>query len=138
MGRTNPPTFSAEALELMKRYPWPGNIRELRNVVERALLLSSGQTITAAHLPVEKMTARFAPRRPSELLGLAATSTRPVFPRGSAGQLHDTEKERIRAALEACSGNQSEAAKLLGVSRRTLINRLDAYGISGPRKKRGP
>jgi DNA-binding NtrC family response regulator len=167
--RTDEPTISAEALALMRRYEWPGNIRELRNVVERAVLLSSHGPITLEHLPVEKMSATFAARqmaqRPSAPTGsevqptereipstmsagrLAAdTSDRhrvngvptvePAKPKKLSAEIQHFERERIVEALSRCAGNQTEAAKLLGVSRRTLVYRLRAYRIPRPRGAR--
>ena len=84
---------------------WPGNIRELRNVMERAAALTDGPEVHATDLHFD-----------------------------AAEQGADGEAARIRAALRACSGNQTRAAALLGVSRRTLIHRLDALGFPRPRK----
>src|SRR5206468_3328861 len=61
--RESVPELSADALALLMRYYWPGNVRELRNVIERAVLLGDGGAITTAHLPSEKMSARFPRRR---------------------------------------------------------------------------
>jgi two-component system response regulator AtoC len=126
MGKTGEVSISAEALEIMKQYPWPGNVRELRNVIERAMLLCSGGVIAPTHLPLEKMLARFAGKKPSPLV---APPPRPASEEGD-------ERHRIEEALQLSGGNQTEAARILGISRRTLINRLEEYGISGPRKKR--
>ncbi|HEY5933190.1 MAG TPA: sigma 54-interacting transcriptional regulator [Kofleriaceae bacterium] len=105
------------ALALLAGYSWPGNIRELRNVIERAVLLSGDGPITAAHLPTEKMHGTFV--RPAPGVELSAD-----------------ERTRILAALEQAGGNQAQAASLLGVSRRTLINRLEQYNLPRPRKNR--
>ena len=123
MGLAHPPPFAPEALALMGSYAWPGNIRELRNAVERAVLLcEGGGPITLVHLPVDKMRPRASPP-PAGLLSDGATEA-------------DRERQRILHVLAACEGNQTEAARMLGIARRTLINRLEQYGISGPRKKR--
>jgi len=153
----------------MKQYAWPGNIRELRNVVERAVLLCSHGTITLTHLPVEKMSASFAPRRvsaPSRANPRHSeepnAESRPAFLRTEAPGANGLEspqlaglvdhpaigrrglrlpkdlKQQIIDALSACAGNQTGAAKMLGISRRTLVNRLNFHGISGPRKNRAP
>jgi transcriptional regulator with PAS, ATPase and Fis domain len=71
-----PLTLSDESLEMMRRYPWPGNIRELRNVIDRAVLLANGGVITPAHLPVEKLLASFAARRASQSGPTAQSQTR--------------------------------------------------------------
>ncbi|CAN5882765.1 hypothetical protein BH11MYX3_BH11MYX3_30520 [soil metagenome] len=119
-----PLELSPAALEILVAYPWPGNVRELRNVIERAVLLSSGVTIEPAALPA-KLTA--APR---------ATAGAELPPAAGWWQpdAEAHEKKRIVEALAAANGHQSKAAELLGISRRTLINRLDALGVPRPRK----
>ena len=175
--RTDGPTISTDAMTLMLRYGWPGNIRELRNVIERAVLLCSNGSITLAHLPVEKMSATFAARQvaqrpvlfpPSDFTPLEKQassdevieekpaalsppiSIASIHPHGSGAprakakakskdlriEMKDYERERILEALTSCAGNQTAAAKLLGVSRRMLVNRLNLYDIPRPRKGR--
>jgi two-component system response regulator AtoC len=132
-GVARPGAISDQAAMRLRSYGWPGNVRELRNVVERAALLSGGQTIGLEHLPLER-------RRPSE------SGFRPAVraQEGSSGvdtprfQLSGRELEERKAivtALAKVAGNQSRAAALLGVSRSTLLNRLDAYRIRRPRKR---
>jgi DNA-binding NtrC family response regulator len=108
------PGFSDGALAILRAYAWPGNIRELRNTIERAVLLCSGDRIEVHDLPSERMVSK----------------TRGTSAEGGA----QSERDRINQALRECAGNQSRAAKLLGISRRTLVNRLDEYGIERPRK----
>jgi len=103
-GRKTPPRLTAEALAQLCAHPWPGNVRELRNAIERALLLAPGDELGVEHLPAA------APPAPAD------------------------ERERILAALEACAGNQSRAARQLGISRKVLLARLDAWGVKRPRK----
>ncbi len=121
-----PPELSPEALALLEAYHWPGNIRELRNVIDRAVLLCGEDVIRPEHLPVEKLTARVigVPARPP------AGPTAPPAELGAEA----AEKQRILDALAACGGNQTLAAKQLGMARRTLISRLEKYGIARPRK----
>jgi len=128
MGR-EPPRLTPEALALLQRYRWPGNVRELRNVIERAVLLGSGPLITSEHLPAEKMESS-PPPAPE---GLAPAPP----PGGAAGAPAPggAERERILDALERCVWNQSQAAKLLGISRGTLIKRIEEYGLPRPRKR---
>jgi transcriptional regulator with PAS, ATPase and Fis domain len=111
------PALSAAAIKLLEAYAWPGNVRELRNDMERALLLSTGDTITPEDLPVEKM--RGTPRA-------TPIAAAPAPPRGD-------DYQRIVDSLARCSGNQTRAAKLLGMSRRTFCARLKAYNIPRPR-----
>jgi two-component system, NtrC family, response regulator AtoC len=121
-----PPRFDASALELLASYSWPGNIRELRNVVERATLLTTDGVIRPEHLPLEKMRATFAPSPTPD--GKRQVAGLEAFYPG------DSERERIISTLEQCRGNQTKAARILGMSRRTLIYRLERYGLPRPRK----
>ena len=123
-GRARKPTPSVAdgVWRLLEGYHWPGNVRELRNVAERAVLLA-GEQIDCHHLPLEKLTS--VPPVPT-----------PMPPRGSLrGARVHLERQHIVDALARCGGNQTEAAKLLGVSRRTLSTKLDALDIARPRKR---
>ena len=130
--RTPVPTISATAHAAMGRHPWPGNIRELRNAMERALLLCGTGPIGAEHLP-------FDDESPSAIITDPTSARAPAL--GSGATLGDTlesiEKQRILDALKTCAGNQTRAAKALGISRRGLGIKLDKYGIKRPRKPRG-
>jgi two-component system response regulator AtoC len=130
VGRLGPPLLAAEALEALERYAWPGNIRELRNVIDRAVVLSAGDPITEEHLPAQLVT-RSTPPRPA-----SPAVRREVVPTSQPlrGQIGELERERILDALERSAGNQTEAARNLGISRRTLISRLDSYQVRRPRK----
>jgi DNA-binding NtrC family response regulator len=153
------PAIGERSRSLLERYPWPGNIRELKNVIERALLLCSGDRIEPEHLPVDKMSVAFirdvapaeqAPARRSDRppigvpigvplgapLGAEDTLTGDRGDHGAdRGERSDGERQRILEALEACAGNQTRAAKLLGIARRTLTTRLEEYDIPRPRKR---
>jgi two-component system response regulator AtoC len=122
-----PPALSPAAAAWLLHYDWPGNIRELRNVVERALVLCEGDVLLPAHLPTER--ARPAVAAP------AAVGTSPAG-RSPAPDERE-ERQRIVDALEANVWNQSRAAQALGMSRRTLVSKLDRYGIPRPQKS-GP
>lgn len=140
-----PPAVDAQALKRLLSHSWPGNVRELKNVIERALVLSRGGVIQAEHLYIDSISqalgaqalgAAAGQRRPgSELAApppdLADTTQRPSEP----GAAEAWERGRISAALEQARGNQTRAAELLGVSRRTLINRLERFGMPRPRKR---
>ncbi len=114
------------AIAALRRHTWPGNVRELKNTIERAELLSRGATIDVAHLTFGVGVA----------LGATSTSTASAreSPRAFKEEVADLERERILAALEACGGNQSRAARSLGISRATLVRRLERYGVNRPRK----
>jgi transcriptional regulator with PAS, ATPase and Fis domain len=123
------PRLSEEALAVLVAYAWPGNIRELRNVVERALVLCEDGAITTEHLPVEKMRAsRLAP---SGAAPPAAPSSSPSEPSGLTSEERG-ERDEIVAVMAANGGNQTRTAKKLGIARGTLIERLKRYGIKRP------
>ncbi|MDI1444539.1 sigma 54-dependent Fis family transcriptional regulator [Polyangium sp. 6x1] len=140
------PRLSPPALEALLGYGWPGNIRELRNVIERAVVLSAGGAILPEHLGLggRGSGASSAGRKSSpELVTLPPPPPRPPSPRAVEQAIAplrvpvgEDERQRIVEALELCGGNQSKAAEMLGISRRTLLTRLDLYGIPRPRKNR--
>ena len=139
-GRNTTPELSAEALRVLEGYEWPGNIRELRNLIERAVLLCDGPLIEPSHFP-SKLSARDASTRdastrdPSAPAALDA-GAQPADPRARLlSELERVERERIVDALARCAGNQTQAAELLGISRRTLLTRLETYDLPRPRKR---
>jgi two-component system, NtrC family, response regulator AtoC len=111
------PTLSERARAGLLAHDWPGNIRELRNAMERAVLLAD-DVIEPEHLPL----AAPAPPKPPLATDLH-------------GELDQIERQRIFEVLERCGGNQSRAAIELGISRGTLSTRLKAYGVSKPRPR---
>jgi two-component system response regulator AtoC len=113
------PTLSPAALAALRAHPWPGNIRELKNTIERGLLLSAAADVIDA-----------------EHLSLIAPSTTAGASPGMAGPLglDDGERGHILRALHEAAGNQTRAAELLGISRRTLVNRIIEFDIPRPRK----
>jgi two-component system response regulator AtoC len=120
------PAISEPALRVLQGHDWPGNVRELRNLIERAVVLSSGQTILPEHLVFESIS-------------LGASEKRRASPQGEPDldlrrNVETFERDRILAALEQTKGNQTRAAELLGISRRMLVNRLGEYGVPRPRK----
>lgn len=109
--------LTGDALETMKRYDWPGNIRELENSIERAVILCSQEYITPAYLPKEmddqiETSKEFRVNLPEEGISLEAV-----------------ERSLILMALERSNGNQTKAARLLGITRSALIYRLEKHGI---------
>ena len=101
--------FSPEALDALNSYSWPGNVRELRNVVVKAAIAAEGETITVADLP----TAICRPKAEAVTLGRT---------------LDELEQQAILHALSETGGRQDRAARLLGISQRTLIRKLKIYG----------
>jgi len=181
--QSRPPVLSPEVIQLMLGYAWPGNIRELRNAIERAVLLAGDGPMLPEHFPVEKMTATVStpisdaplPRkaRPTPASDFRPAGSAPSAPgaadtlppgitaaAGGAGalpdgedtedgatsaislgerlkrQVQEVERQHIVDALTRCGGNQTRAARELGISRRTLISRLEAYNIPRPLKDR--
>jgi transcriptional regulator with PAS, ATPase and Fis domain len=125
LGRPEP-AIPAKVLQLLEAYSWPGNIRELKNMMERAVLLCGGSMLDTEHLPMEKLGAS------QSSPGLA--DARPTVPETPAQAGPPDERQRIIDALAACAGNQSRAAKMLGIPRRTFVARLDQYKIPRPKK----
>jgi len=101
--------FSREAAEFLLRYDWPGNIRELENTIERAVILARDQVITIADLP----SGSVSPAR-SALLGRS---------------LREMNKNHILEVLSGTGGNISQSARMLGISRRTLQNKIREYSL---------
>jgi two-component system response regulator AtoC len=129
--RTTVPLFTPEALVALRRYSWPGNVRELRNVVERAVLLSQDGVVRPEHLPVDRLRTTVYPKPP------AAPGPPDARAKPGLDETTDTrERQRLLNALAECGGNQSRAAKLMGMSRRTLVTRLQAFGLPRPHKPR--
>ncbi|HWQ41176.1 MAG TPA: sigma-54 dependent transcriptional regulator [Desulfosporosinus sp.] len=110
--------ISSEAIKILTHYNWPGNIRELQNTIERALIVCQGSEIQPAHFPKELLNNR-----------LEETTT-PVINLSEGGfSLEELEKHLIIKALEEHNYNQTKAAKYLGITRPTLLYRLQKYGI---------
>ena len=109
--------FSPMAMNMFIKYDWPGNVRELENVVERAVILLTGEHITEKQLPLNMVNAGGEANAPASAAMNGERS------------LEDVEKEAIQATLEATAGNKSESARRLGITRKTLHNKLKRYGI---------
>jgi DNA-binding NtrC family response regulator len=105
-------------------YDYPGNVRELRNIVERASLLADGHRIEPRHLPPEVVEAESA--------GSGPAGGPDQAPAGKA--LLTAEREALAHALSRHAGNRRELALALGLSERTLYRKLRAYGLNKPRK----
>lgn len=107
--------FSEPALEMMKQYTWPGNIREMQNIIERCIILRKGSTIESQDLSVLD--------QPSEPEGFD-----PVVP-DMGISLEEVEKQYIVKALEKAGNNRSMAARLLKIPRHVLLYRIEKYGL---------
>jgi two-component system, NtrC family, response regulator AtoC len=109
------PRFDGPAMSALLRYPWPGNVRELKNAVEHAIVMCDGEMIRTEHLPA-------AVRE-----GAARSSQSDAG--GVKGELAELERSRIGEALSKHGGNQTHAARSLGISRRALIYKMQKYGL---------
>jgi DNA-binding NtrC family response regulator len=114
-------TLSAEATKRLQDYGWPGNVRELQNVLERAAILCEGDVIQASDLALPE-----APPPEEDIAHLAA------LPEDADHRdvMESVEKHRLLGALKAAGGNQSRAARALGIARTTLINKMRRYGLT--------
>ncbi|HEX4140467.1 MAG TPA: sigma-54 dependent transcriptional regulator [Candidatus Methylacidiphilales bacterium] len=154
---TGPSQIADDAMAAIQRFPWPGNVRQLENCIQRAMVLASGNTITLANLPEEiahgahvpVSTPLAADTHKSAHAGAPAPGAEHAGPEaGKAALSHAVEvlfnfarqdkqfkllpaaeRELIVRALAETSGNQVQAAKLLGVTRATLRKRVDKFGI---------
>ena len=111
--------FSPQAMNILLKHDWPGNVRELENTIERAVILLTGEHVTERQLPLN-MVKKLAGPEPFPVYGAI-----PDHPRA----LEDIEKEAILGTLEATKGNKSETARRLGITRKTLHNKLKRYGV---------
>jgi two-component system response regulator HydG len=110
-----PKTLGADALEVLQEYPWPGNVRELENALERAVILTTGDTIGVAALP-QRIT-----ERKSEPLVADRTPPNPT--------LEAIERAYILWVLQSEGGNKTRAAEALGIDPSTLYRKLARYGV---------
>ncbi len=115
-----PPAITGDALAILVAHEWPGNVRELRNAIERAVVLAGGGAIEPHHLPDRVRDA--APSRQAD----DAIDVR--------GRVSAVERDAVLAALDAAGGNQTHAARRLGLSRFALIRLLEKHGLK-PRKR---
>jgi two-component system, NtrC family, response regulator AtoC len=139
LGGANPPEINADALARLRAYNWPGNVRQLRNCLERAILLSNEGRITPSELAPEvarsvngAMPYLTLPSVAS-VPGAGAPASAPVESGvlTGSGSLRDVEKQQIIAALEQTGWHRGKAAEMLGISPSTLYRRLRDYNLEG-------
>jgi transcriptional regulator with PAS, ATPase and Fis domain len=117
-------TLSAATAEALRKYPWPGNVRELRNVITHAALFGACERIEVTDLPREFCDREAAPLGPT----LVVTEPFILQPNSGAPVLEEVEKNLIFSTLSQTAGHRQKAARILGISRRTLSRKLKAYG----------
>ena len=122
------PLLSDQAAALLKTYPFPGNVRELENILERAVLMTDGSYISAESLYLEPREGEKAVR--SSESAPDPPPARDVVPLNPIKTLKDVEKTLICETLNRVDGNKTKAAKLLGISVRTLWNKVNEYGTA--------
>ena len=133
LGGPHPPEVTSDALDKLRAYQWPGNVRQLRNCLERAILLSNEGVITASELPPEVARVNgsmpFVPMQSSAGPGVSASSE--MAGGSNTGSLRDVEKQQIISALEQTGWHRGKAAEMLGISPSTLYRRLRDYNLEG-------
>jgi two-component system response regulator HydG len=98
---------SDEVMEIFQRYPWPGNVRQLKNVIERAVVLAKGNKITLKELPPEYIGNKRQKAMHSSIM-----------------TLKELELQAMKNVLQECRGNKSEASRILGISRKAFYKKL--------------
>ena len=131
--------MNPDAIEALEKYPWPGNVRQLRNVIEKMVILSAGPRLTIDDIPNEirywnnSSSGVSAPPQafPTTKLSSNTIAQPPHEPAAfSSPSLEENEKAMFIAALRACGWNKTKAAEKLGVSRRTMHRRINEWGLS--------
>ena len=117
-----PKTLEAPAVAALRAHNWPGNIRELKNVIEHAAILSEGQSIGAEHLMIQQ-------RHTMPATHSTQGSAREIHIPPEGRSLASVEREAVLAVLQITNGNRSAAARILGISRPTLTRKLREYGV---------
>jgi DNA-binding NtrC family response regulator len=119
------PAIEQSAIERLMAHKWPGNVRELKNAIERAALLSGGNTILPEHLPPETVAAA----GPPIVAGGAAIENGEGVMLQVGSTMEDAERELIKSTLAHTSGNKTRAAKILGISLKTMHNKVKKFGL---------
>lgn len=129
VGGTTPPELEPQALEALRSYSWPGNVRQLKNCLERAVILANNGRITVSELPPEVV-------RPAVAMPIASSPSQPGAPAeftpnvsSSPTSLRDVERQQIISALEQTGWHRGKTAEILGISPSTLYRRLRDYNL---------
>ena len=121
--------LSSDVAKLLFDYDWPGNIRELKNVIQRAVNISRENVILPEDLPLNLQSFKAGKSQ----AGMSKTKVIPKI--SSLNKVQQLEKNAIVEALNKCNGNISKTAEFLGLNRRTLYRRMDNYGIDAKQYK---
>lgn len=123
--------ISPACLAALQAHHWPGNVRELQNVIERAVILcADGEDLQPKHLGFSSLAPAVPPAAPIQAAVLSAASAAPAALETDLLPLADLERRQILLAIEHFKGNRTQAAKKLGISIRTLRNKLHEYGVA--------
>lgn len=116
--------FAPATMELLKSYAWPGNVRELKNAMEGAMIVCDGDVILADHVPLNRRVASS-----STAAAESPTSAATIHIPSTGLTLEAAEKQLLESTLRLASFNQSQAARMLGVSRPTIARMMEKYGL---------
>jgi DNA-binding NtrC family response regulator len=141
--------LSDSCFGILTAHPWPGNVRELQNVIERAVILAGDSPVVEpAHLCLVAFSGQLAPAplpgpapestAPASVYACPPDQAPPAKPPNHFPPLHELEKRHIYAALEHCNNNRTQAARVLGISVRTLRNKLNEYTGQPASGSQGP
>jgi DNA-binding NtrC family response regulator len=133
LGGAHAPQLTEEALDALRNYDWPGNVRQLRNCLERALLLANDERITLNELPPEVLRRSARPVPVMVASSAPPSASEGASPAADAGQtpasLREVERQQILAALEQTGWHRGKTAEILGISPSTLYRRLRDYNL---------
>jgi DNA-binding NtrC family response regulator len=129
IGGTTPPVLEPGAMDALRSYSWPGNVRQLKNCLERAVILSNNGLITKDELPPEVVRPQASAVTSYPLVPPAPVSDFSVGSGGPAVSLRDVERQQILAALEQTGWHRGKTAEILGISPSTLYRRLRDYNL---------
>lgn len=132
--RSDIKSIAPDALDALLRHDWPGNIRELENVIEQSLVMADGDTLRAAHLPGHLKPGGAAPL-PADLPPAAPSANGGV---NLTDALESYERSLLADALSAAKGSKTEMARRLGIKTSALYYKLEKYGLRTPGDPEGP